>query len=250
MPYFQYGSQRLFYRERGEGPPLLILPGNTASSANHEKDLAWFSRRHRTVAVDHLGTGRSDRLRTWPADWWEGNALAAAALIDHLGIGPAVVLGTSGGGVAALLTAIRAPERVAAVVADSCVERWSAQRLRSELVRRRQPTPEMAAFWRVAHGDDWPQVIAADAAFTERLLAAGGDPLQGRLDRIDCPVLLTASLADPVLEAPGAQLPAMAARLARGEVHLSAGGIHPLMWSRPALFRGVCSEFLARCGPG
>jgi hypothetical protein len=29
MPYFTYCQRRLFYREQGQGPLLVILPGNT-----------------------------------------------------------------------------------------------------------------------------------------------------------------------------------------------------------------------------
>ena len=42
MPNFIHNSQRLFYREQGEGPLLLILPGNTASSACHPEEVAYF----------------------------------------------------------------------------------------------------------------------------------------------------------------------------------------------------------------
>ena len=37
MPYVTHDDHRLFYREQGNGPLLLILPGNTASSAHRRK---------------------------------------------------------------------------------------------------------------------------------------------------------------------------------------------------------------------
>ena len=63
MPYFEWKGRRLFYRQRGEGDLLLILPGNTASSACHEAELAYFSDRYQVVALDFLGSGDRIALR-------------------------------------------------------------------------------------------------------------------------------------------------------------------------------------------
>ena len=57
MPYLEWKGQRLFYRERGEGELLLVLPGNTASSACHEGELAYWSERYHVVSLDYLGIG-------------------------------------------------------------------------------------------------------------------------------------------------------------------------------------------------
>ena len=87
MPYFTSNHHRLFYREQGSGPLLLILHGNTASSAHHALigDLDYFARRYRVVAPDFLGCGQSDRLAMWPLDWWAQGGRDAAALVQHLG---------------------------------------------------------------------------------------------------------------------------------------------------------------------
>ena len=70
MPYFEHNGHRLFYRASGDGPLLLLLPGNTASSVCHEGELAHFGQRYHAVALDFWGTGQSDRLAQWPVDWW------------------------------------------------------------------------------------------------------------------------------------------------------------------------------------
>ena len=54
-------GHRLHYREHGRGPLLIILPGNTASSALHERELVEFCRTIHAVALDLLGTGQSER---------------------------------------------------------------------------------------------------------------------------------------------------------------------------------------------
>lgn len=234
----------LAFRERGRGPLLLILPGNTASSAHHLGDLEHFGRRFRAVAPDFRGTGAGGRLPIWPLTWWEDNARDTAALIAQLGGGPALVLGVSGGALTALLLAALYPERVQAVIADSTVARFPAGWLEAAVRDRGRRTPEQVAFWRQGHGDDWEQVVDADSDLLLRLGAAGGDVLQGRPGQIRCPVLFTASLSDPLLPEPGPQNLGLVKQVAGSRALLMREGDHPLMWSRPVEWRRAADSFL------
>ncbi len=246
MPHITLNQHELFYREQGNGPLLIILPGNTASSAWHERELAEFGRAHHAVALDLLGTGQSQRMEAWPEDWWQQAARDALALIPALGAEQAILIGASGGAVAALWAAILNPARVKAVIADSTTEIQPPERLRAEVRARGQRTPGQVEFWSRAHGADWEQVVEADnrilLAFAER----GGDWFEGRLKEICCPTLLSCSLQDDLLPDVGGQIPRMAAQIAECEVFLVNGGGHPLMWSRPAAFHGAAAAFLNR----
>jgi pimeloyl-ACP methyl ester carboxylesterase len=147
MPYFDWRGRRLHYRETGDpaAPLLVIMPGSTASSANHAGELRHFARTHRVAALDYLGTGQSDRLEPpWPVDWWESGAEQAAALAVHLGAARYALLGCSGGGTTALRAAAEHPDRVTAVVADSCPERLKPDDLRRLAALRlgESPPPE------------------------------------------------------------------------------------------------------------
>ena len=146
MPFFHSHQHRLFYREQGSGELLLILPGNTASSALHMGELEYFGRRFHAAALDFLGTGQSERLATWPQDWWQQGARDALALVEHLGAREAIFMGTSGGAVAALWAAILAPQRVRAVIADSTAAGIPAQQLRALLADRAQRTTGQVRF--------------------------------------------------------------------------------------------------------
>jgi pimeloyl-ACP methyl ester carboxylesterase len=132
MPYFEWRERRVHYREAGDAaaPLLVILPGSTASSANHAGELKVFGHTHHVAALDYLGTGASDRLELWPPDWWEGGAAQADALAAHLGAQRYALLGCSGGGTMALLAAADHPDRITAVIADSCPQRLSPDDLR------------------------------------------------------------------------------------------------------------------------
>ncbi len=245
MPYFTCDGQQLHYREQGSGPLLLILPGNTASSACHAGELDYFSQRYHTVALDFLGTGQSVRVARWPDDWWTRSACHAGELIEQLGGEPAIVMGTSGGAIVALWTAILCGEHVRAVVADSTGERLDPDQLRAEMRAREARTPGQMRFWQSAHGNDWDQVVAADTAFLLRFADRGGDCFGGRLNEIGCPVMFSASLYDPSIPNPVDGLSAMSAQVPGSWLFLVNGGDHPLMWSRPEPFRRMCNAFLS-----
>ncbi len=244
MDTFYHDGHTLAYRQQGNGPLLLVLHGNTASSAMHQGELDHFSRRWRTVALDFLGCGQSERVDVWPDDWWAQGARDAAALVDHLAATQCVVAGTSGGGIAALLMAILFPAKVRAVIADSCVASLPANDVHWLVSQRQQQTAAQIGFWKAAHGDDWQQVVDADNSLMLRFGAAGGRWFDGRLGEIECPVLLTASLTDDMLPDVSAQVCHMAMEIADSRVFFSRSGGHPLMWSRPEMFRDVADCFL------
>jgi pimeloyl-ACP methyl ester carboxylesterase len=244
MPYFTTDHHRLFYREQGSGPLLLILHGNTASSGHHAGELEYFGRRYHAVAPDFRGCGQSDRMDAWPVDWWAQNGRDAAALVSHLGQERALVMGTSGGGLSALWMAIQHPERVQAVIADSCVERLSAEWCAGLLAERNQRTEGQLGFWRHGHGQDWERVVDADSDLLQRFAQEGGDSFNGRLAEIRCPVLFTASLRDELLQNTGQQVCGMAMQVKGSRVFFTDEGAHPLMWSRPADFQLVADCFL------
>lgn len=241
--YFNNGH-RLHYTDYGTGPLLLILPGNTASSACHQGELEYFGRRFRAVSLDFWGTGGSDRLATWPDDWWERGAQDAAALVEHLSYKDAVVMGCSGGAIVALLMAALLPSRVKVVIADSCPERFTIEQMELLLADRRQRTPGQLDFWHYAQGDDWEQVVAADTEMLIRLAGRGGEWAHGRVGQIRCPVMFTGSLLDESIPGAGLQMVAMAKQVPNSQLYLVNNGGHPLMWTRPNEFRLAVDGFL------
>jgi valacyclovir hydrolase len=245
MPFFYHHERRLFYREQGTGPLLLILPGNTASSASHAGELEYFSQNYRSVALDFFGTGESGRVAVWAESWWEDAAADAAALMEHLQAAPARLIGCSGGAMLALLTAALFSDVVLSVVADSEVEYFPLEWMQRLLAERTRRTPGQVRFWQAAHGTDWEQVVAADSAMLLKTAQDGGDLLRGRLRQVQCPVLFTASLSDSLLYDVGTQVNHMAAQVPGSQALLVNTGNHPLMWSCPEIFRQAASRFLA-----
>ena len=243
MPTFEHNNHRLFYREAGSGPLMLILPGNTATSACLEGEVAYFGERFHAIAMDFWGTGQSDRLATWPDDWFQQAAHDAAALIRHIG-DRAMVMGTSGGADVALWLATLHPDRVSAVIADSNVEVFPPNLLRAGMRDREARTPGQIGFWQFAHGEDWEQPVNADTDFLLRIADVGGYLAPEALETIQRKVLFTATLDEGMLPNVAGQIPSMAQRIPGARVHLTKGGGHPLMQLRPGEFRAGCDLFL------
>ena len=113
MPVFTAADgTELAYHLRGEGEPLLCLPGGPMRASAYLGDLGGLSRRRQLVTLDLRGTGDSGVPRdpaTYRCDRQVGDV---EALMDHLGWDGADVLAHSAGGDLAVLYAARHPERM------------------------------------------------------------------------------------------------------------------------------------------
>jgi pimeloyl-ACP methyl ester carboxylesterase len=113
--YADVNGLHMYYEEQGEGSPLVLLHGGMLSiDLNYADLIPELVTRHRVIGVEAQGHGRTadiDREIT-PA------ALAGdvVALLDHLGIDRAHVIGHSQGAAVALELAVSHPDRVRSVV--------------------------------------------------------------------------------------------------------------------------------------
>ena len=113
-------GHRLAYTSYGEGPRVIVLVHGLLLNQRMHAELAkaLADRGNRVVTLDLLGHGRSDR----PPDMWRYSMTTFGAeliaLLDHLEVDEAVVLGTSLGANAALEAAVAAPERLRGMVIE------------------------------------------------------------------------------------------------------------------------------------
>ncbi|MBD3629486.1 alpha/beta hydrolase [Cyclobacterium sp.] len=114
MPTIQSNGINLYYEERGEGEPLLLIMGITAPGAVWEKHVAHWQQSFRCILVDNRGVGSSDK----PPDPYSSAQMAddCAGLLQHLGITRARVAGVSMGSIIAQQLAIRHPDKVRSMV--------------------------------------------------------------------------------------------------------------------------------------
>ena len=244
MSEFIWHDHTIHYEDEGSGPLLMILPGNTASSAHYGDAMAHWSDSYRVICPDLLGTGQSTRLASWPVNWWEENAKMAGALLDHLACPACITIGSSGGGIIAMLMAILHPEKVQAVIADSTVSAWLPGQMANMVHQRQNPTEPTIQFWQMGHGDDWQDVVNADGELLLTFEREGGNWTGERLNKIHCPVLLAGSLHDELLPQIGQEALQMAERIPNCQIYLTNAGGHALIWSAPQVFFGIVGLFL------
>lgn len=118
MPILDVAGTPIRYEVHGDGPPLVLLHAISAGMGMWRAQLRRFARTHRVVVLDARGVGESGVLGpvTGPRAVRARFADDLAALLDHLGIDRACVVGVSFGGVVAQAFAERHPGRVAGLV--------------------------------------------------------------------------------------------------------------------------------------
>ena len=114
MPDFRApDGTRLSYSDEGLGRPILCLAGLTRNSSDFDYVAPHLSG-VRLIRLDYRGRGRSD----WadPATYTiPTEAQDALTLLDHLGLAQTAILGTSRGGLIAMLLAATAKDRLTGI---------------------------------------------------------------------------------------------------------------------------------------
>lgn len=110
----------LFARDYGPSEasvtPVLCLAGLTRNAKDAHRLAVRLAEGRRVVAPDYRGRGLSDYAPDWSTYRVEVEMADAIALMDWLGIDQAVVIGTSRGGLIAMLMAARHRHRLAGVL--------------------------------------------------------------------------------------------------------------------------------------
>ncbi len=113
--YADVNGLHLYYETYGSGAPLVLLHGGMLTiDLNFASLIPTLAQTHTVIGVEMQGHGRTaniDREITYA-----NLATDILALLDHLGIARAAVLGHSMGGGVALELAVNHPDRVSAIV--------------------------------------------------------------------------------------------------------------------------------------
>jgi pimeloyl-ACP methyl ester carboxylesterase len=158
----------LYYEEHGSGEPLVLLHGGFGATELMAPIVPALAAGRRVIAVDLQGHGRTadiDRpLRP------ELMADDVAALIEHLGLQQADVMGYSLGGLVALRTAIQHPGRVRNLVLVSVGFRRDGSHpdvvaqmdaMTPAVADALKQSPLYELYSRLApRVDDWPRLVA------------------------------------------------------------------------------------------
>lgn len=104
----------LYYREKGNKEPFILLHGNGEDSSYFKNQIDYFSNRYRVIALDTRGHGRSPRgtkpftIEQFSSDLYD--------FMEELEISEAVILGFSDGANIAMKFAMKFPDKVKALI--------------------------------------------------------------------------------------------------------------------------------------
>ncbi|HEY0936859.1 MAG TPA: alpha/beta hydrolase [Trebonia sp.] len=239
MPIAELASVPMWYDERGDGDPLVLLhPGGAGiDSRALEPSLEALSRRFRVYAPEQRAHGRTPDV-DGPLRY-QDMARDTAAFIDQVIGRPVHLLGYSDGAVVALMTALARPGLVRRLVLAAGVfhrDGWAAGVLEGE-------PPEM---FRHSYGEVSPDgpghydvVVAKLAAMHAREPALTRRELGG----LTCRTLVMAGDDDEVrLE----HTAALYRSLPAGELAVVPGTSHGLLAEKPDLCHWLITDFLTQ----
>ena len=116
MPTAAVNGQMLYYEDTGgTGPAVIFSHGLFMDHEMFAPQVAALRRRYRCITWDERGHGLSVSSRLAPFSYYD-SAADLAAILKHLGIGQAVLVGMSQGGFLSLRCALTHPDVVRALV--------------------------------------------------------------------------------------------------------------------------------------
>ena len=264
MPTVQANGIDVHYIAAGRGTPVVLLAGYAGDHLSWGLQFSAFRARHHVIALDNRGCGRSSA----PDVPYTAALMATdvAALLDHLEIEAAHVVGLSLGGMIAQELALGHPARVLSLQLHSTAGR-SDPYLRVlldtwRLVRAqlgREMVQQSMALWlfgrrTFAERHDLIDMLMRQATAYPYAPSEVGFARQGEavsthdaLDRllaVTCPTLITAGEDDALLPPRFAR--EIADRIPHAELHIVREAGHMWCWEKPAEFNALSLDFIAK----
>jgi pyruvate dehydrogenase E2 component (dihydrolipoamide acetyltransferase) len=117
MSYVTLEGSRLYYEEEGSGQPLVFIHGATQDTLSWRHNLQHFGRRHRAIAIDLPGHGKSDLIANRPTRNTDEHALTVLRFVRALGLKNTILVGHSMGAAISITASLNYPEEIRGVVA-------------------------------------------------------------------------------------------------------------------------------------
>lgn len=261
MPTLKIGDAAVYYETAGSGDCLVLIPGFASGSWSWKHQTAAFSKDFGVVTFDPRGVSRST---AGAAVTIEAISDDVAALLDHLGVERANILGISFGGFVAQDVAFRYPDRVAKLVL-ACTSYGgkghvapsmevltafastkgmnSAERIRQYLPMAFSPgfverSPEVVdEFCSLREQNTVPERV-----YMDQLVAATTFDFSGRSGGIGAETLVISGDRDTIV--PAQNSVNLAAAIPNSRLELVEGGGHMMFAETPELFNSKVIDFL------
>ena len=271
MPTVELNGAHLYYEEHGKGFPVLFAHGAGGNHLSWWQQIPEFSRKYRCITFDHRGWGLSiDSDGEGPASFIGD----LRALLDHLNIESAFLVGQSMGGLSCLSIALSQPERVRGLVMSNT---FAGMRREVWLASADSVREEVRAVWDRRRADGIKRALGRefsirhrDRAFLYkqiRVLNEEGPNKVEQNDRVlrfralerlpesSASAEALAAMKTPVLFVGGEHdevMPVSLMEIARAMIPgakmiVAPGAGHSVYFEQPEVFNHVVLEFFAAC---
>ena len=252
MSYFEYQSQQIFYQEIGEGEPLVLLHGNTASSKMYAHVVADYAKHYKVILIDFLGHGASDRLQKFPVDLWYEEAKQVIHFLTLKNYSQVNLLGSSGGALVAMNIGLERPDLVRKIIADSFEGEVACPHLTANLVQGRQlskQNPGACLFYEAMQGPDWEQIVDLDTQAVAEHARTIKQFFHHPLKHLKADILLVGSCQDELMTNSVPHFyqetyTRLLDQIGHGQMLLFKQGGHPAMASNQVAFVAQTLAFL------
>jgi len=147
MSILEINGNSFYYEVHGEGHPIVLAHGLGGNHASWYKQVAVLSKAYQVITFDHRGFGNSTDKENIGRSGFVSDLLA---LLDHLNINKAALVGQSMGGGTMITFANQYPERVAGlVIADSLHALVESDDVESVMESAREATANLSQLERV-----------------------------------------------------------------------------------------------------
>jgi 3-oxoadipate enol-lactonase len=263
MPYARASDGARIHFEafgRKSAPAVLMIQGLGADKHGWDMQRFTLARNYHVIAFDNRGAGRSDK----PFGVYSLEQMAddAVAVLDHLGVAAAHVVGASMGGAISQLMAVRHADRVLSLTlaCTACrnqpwrrelLDRWvaTAQERGMGAMTSEAARWVMAprSFRRLVPAFGWLGPLAMGRpthAFVSqvRAILAAADELADSLQLIDVPTLVVVGNQD--ILTPRGDSEEIADRIPGAELVVISGAAHGFMVEHASTFNRILRDFL------
>ena len=259
MPFFNRDGQKLWYVDTGNttGPTVVFSHGFLMDGSMFATNIEALRRDFRCIVWDQRGFGQTGAVYKSFTFW--DSARDLLALLDHLEIGSAALVGMSQGGFLSLRAALLEPDRVRALALISTRADVDAQPVIDSFVQLKQTWADSGAalvadnLRSLLIGGDfdaskwtraWHQMPKAGFEHPVDALI-GRDDLAPRLQHITCPAIVFHGSNDPAIGIEHGRSLALGLPNTKGFVTVDGAGHAPNL-THPQFLNGPLREFLLR----
>ncbi len=250
MPFIAYRNHKIFYKGKGKGEFLLLLHGNSVSSAMLGGEYNHYSRYFRTILIDYPGHGKSSEVKELPLNFWKETAECIIACCNALGVHKLNIIGVDGGAMVALNMAAIAPKLVKKIIADSVWGETLDKKLAIKIAEARDYT--IKSFWRaklawfLQHGPKYKKLVKLDNELLLKFAESGKKFFDKDLSKLKCPVIFTAGSKDTMIPEADKIAVNLASKNPLFSTKIFENAEHMTIISRKLEFRALARDFFGK----